>query len=92
MTEINKVIQWIEQQVTPTDICERLGFCNNTMPAVNSDFAIMRFSSNVLCEMCKTAVNMVDSELQIVETRLDAFEDDMNAVCNIFGRLAVKVG
>ena len=90
LAEIKQIIEWIEQQLTPTDICERLGFCNKTIALVVSDFSRAQLSGNssTLCNVCMMIVSAVDGLFENVVNKLQMVEDELNEVCDAMGDLA----
>ena len=96
LDELNQIIQWIEEQLTPTDICERLGFCNKTsMAVVVSHYdrgELGNTNSSTLCDICMMVVNAVENLLKTFDNNLQEVEDELNEVCDALGELADQVG
>ena len=90
LEEINQIIKWIEQQLTPTDICERLGFCNKTIALVMSDYSSAQLNGNssTLCNVCMMVVSAVDGLFENVVNKLQMVKDELNEVCGAMGDLA----
>ncbi|XP_028392521.1 prosaposin-like [Dendronephthya gigantea] len=93
LKEIKQIIEWIEQKLTPEDICERLGFCNKTITShvetLTESYGVSSRSSTLgLCDMCMMVMNTVDKFLGNFINTLDEIEDELNAYCSVFGVLA----
>lgn len=92
LNQIKQIIEWLEEQLTPTDICIKLGFCNNTMATLTYDYVktqlqhlLGKSSSTTLCDMCMMVVEMVDSKLEDFESNLENIEAELNDVCDALG-------
>ena len=88
LKEINQIIQWLEEELTPTDICIRLGFCNKT--AINklvTDYTAMQLHKNSsdICDMCKMVVSKLNDLLKNVDKKLNDLKDTLDGMCDDLG-------
>jgi len=89
--EVPQIVQWIEQNETPEDICSQLGFCNSTRKMKTKEFSakhnlLKQKPRDANCFICETIISSVESwvENNATEQQIAQYLDTLCALVPSF--------
>ena len=92
VAQMDKIAQYIEQRLSPGDVCKKLGYCpgsvgNIEFGKLNAAVAVrdrrgIRSNRKAACEICRTVTSIVEYSIKFTNSTIAEISELIEMFCN----------
>ena len=91
MARVEEIAGYIEQRLSPGDVCKKLGYCPGKTGGIirlaqslsMKELRPRKKQSKKSCEICKTVVSIVEYSIRFTNSTIESIEESIKMFCNM---------